>query len=289
MRQLAAVLLCVSASLLAVGIGWLADDGGRSLWGLPLLPGLAVIAITIQLLAFLPAFLWQTEHYYDLTGSLTYALVVVLALSMSDMHTRGALLTLLVIIWCLRLGSHLFRRVRLHGKDGRFDEIKKDWGRYLIAWVVQGLWVFLTLLAALIAITDAEAGYLDAWAMAGASLWLIGFTLEVMADRQKAAFKADPRQRGRFIQTGLWAWSRHPNYFGEVMLWSGVCLIALPAFEGWQWLGLISPLFVTWLLLRVSGVPILERRADEQWGGTAEYERYKANTPVLLLRPPRNR
>jgi steroid 5-alpha reductase family enzyme len=107
-----------------------------------------------------------------------------------------------------------------------------------------------------------------------------------VSDAQKNRFRADPANRGKFIQTGLWAWSRHPNYFGEIVLWIGVAIIALPVLRGWQYLTLISPVFVTLLLTRVSGVPMLERRADEKWGGQEDYEAYKARTPVLIPRPP---
>ena len=108
-----------------------------------------------------------------------------------------------------------------------------------------------------------------------------------MADLQKSRFRADPANRGRFISTGVWAWSRHPNYFGEIVIWVGVFVIAAPVLRGWQWVGILSPVFVTLLLTRVSGIPLLEKRADRQWGGRPEYEAYKARTSVLVPRPPR--
>jgi steroid 5-alpha reductase family enzyme len=262
-------------------------SGPDRLFGLPLLVVLAGLAFLIQWVAYLPSYLRQTEHYYDLAGSLTYATVVVLALALSEVDLRAAVIGALVLIWCARLGSFLFRRVKRSGKDGRFDDIKPHWGRFLMAWTFQGLWVFMTLLAALLAITSpAESGW-DLLATVGLLVWLTGFAIEVIADRQKSAFRADPANRGRFITTGLWAWSRHPNYFGEIVLWTGIALMATPTFTGWQWLGWLSPLFVTWLLMKVSGVPMLEQRADANWGGQADYEAYKARTPVLVLWPPR--
>lgn len=281
------LLLIFAIVAISTGLGWLVDDSGRNLLGLPLISALALIAFIVQWLAFLPSYWRQTEHYYDLIGSLTYALVVLLALVIGDTHSRAILLAILVGIWCARLGSFLFKRVRRDGKDGRFDEIKTDWSRFLIAWTMQGLWVFITLLAALIAITDATPSAIDGFATTGAAIWLIGFGIEAIADKQKSAFKADASNQGKFIQSGLWAWSRHPNYFGEILLWIGICIIAIPSFNGWQWLGMLSPLFVAWLITKVSGIPLLEKRADEKWGGDADYEQYKSNTPVLLLRPPR--
>ncbi len=286
MQQLTSLLLCMTVTVASVAIGWLIDESGTLILGMPLLAALALIAFLIQWLAFVPAFWFQTEHYYDLTGSLTYASLVLLALWFGPAHAKALLLACLVGIWCARLGSFLFRRVRQSGKDGRFDDIKPDWGRFLVAWTLQGLWVFMTLLAALIAMSDARPAALDVWAMLGALIWLTGFVIEAVADAQKSAFKSLPENQGHFISSGLWAWSRHPNYFGEILLWVGVCFIAMPAFAGWQWLGLLSPVFVAWLIARVSGVPLLEQRADDKWGGQPGYKIYKANTPVLLMRPP---
>lgn len=288
-RQALNVLFVGITTAVGLGIAWLADSGGNNLQGWPALPALALLAFAIQWLAFLPAYAFQTEHYYDLTGSATYCLLTLLALYLSwdgALDPRALLLAGLISIWYLRLGSFLFRRVKRSGKDGRFDQIKTRWPDFLLAWTLQGLWVFLTLLAALIAITGPLQAPLGLWAALGATIWLAGFSIEALADAQKTAFKRDPANRDQFIRHGLWAWSRHPNYFGEILLWCGICVIALPCFAGWQWLGLISPLFVALLLIKISGVPILERRSDEKWGENAEYQHYKAVTPVLMLRPP---
>jgi len=108
--------------------------------------------------------------------------------------------------------------------------------------------------------------------------------MEVIADAQKSHFNADPANKDKFIQTGLWSRSRHPNYFGEIVLWIGVLIIAMPVLQGWQWAALISPVFVTLLLTRISGVPLLEKKADQEWGGQAGYETYKKQMPVLIPR-----
>ena len=106
----------------------------------------------------------------------------------------------------------------------------------------------------------------------------------IQSARQKRRFRADPANKGQFIHTGLWARSRHPNYFGEIVLWIGIAIITLPVLRGWHWVTLISPVFVTLLLTRVSGIPLLEKRADERWGGQEDYETYKVRTPVLIPR-----
>lgn len=287
MRNSVAFLVSVIVTLLALGLALLVDDGAHRVAGLPLLAALALFGFAVQWLVFVPSFLGQTEHYYDLAGALTYASAILLAAGLGSPDARGWVITALVLIWCGRLGSFLFLRVKRSGKDGRFDDIKPHWGRFFMAWTFQGLWVFMTLLAALIAITGNKGTGWDLWATVGLAIWMVGFAIEAIADRQKTAFKADPANSGRFIRHGLWAWSRHPNYFGEIVLWTGVALMATPVMQGWQWLGWISPVFVLWLLTKVSGVPMLEKRADEKWGGQSDYEAYKAATPVLLPRPPR--
>ena len=120
-------------------------------------------------------------------------------------------------------------------------------------------------------------------------MWLIGTVIEIVSDRQKAQFRRNSDNAGRFIDVGLWAWSRHPNYFGEIVLWTGMAIVTIPVLQGWQWATLISPVFVTFLLTRVSGIPMLETKADERWGGQIAYEKYKRNTPVLIPRPPATR
>ena len=229
----------------------------------------------------------ETEHYYDLVGSLTYLATTALALILArPNNTRSWLLFALIVIWAGRLGTFLFRRVRATGKDGRFDRIKQSFVRFLLAWSTQALWVIFTAAAAHAAIGSAESVPLGWWAAIGLLVWLIGFGIEAVSDAQKDRFRSDPSNQGRFITDGLWAWSRHPNYFGEIMLWVGVALIAVPALSGWQYITLLSPVFVWALLTRVSGVPMLERRADKRWGGQDDYEAYKSATPVLVPRPP---
>tara|TARA_B110000438_G_scaffold210203_2_gene202145 strand:- start:1289 stop:1681 length:393 start_codon:yes stop_codon:yes gene_type:complete len=121
----------------------------------------------------------------------------------------------------------------------------------------------------------------------GTTLWAIGFAIEVAADRQKRRFRAKAENHGRFITTGLWAYSRHPNYFGEILLWVGVAVAAMPALSSWAYATLVSPLFVWALLTRISGIPLLETAADRRWGGQEDYETYKTHTPTLMFRPGR--
>ena len=278
-----ALIIFVVAVLVGALVAFAGSQGGATVGGFPLFALGVAAAFLIQWLAFIPAFKAQTEKYYDLTGALTYISITLLLVVLTPgVDARGLLLAAMVVAWAVRLGSFLFRRVSKHGKDDRFDEIKPSFIRFLNTWTVQGLWVVLTAAAAWIAITSVARVALDGWALAGFLVWAGGFGIEAVADNQKGRFKADPANKGRFISTGLWSKSRHPNYFGEIVLWTGVLLIAVPVLQGWQWLALLSPVFVALLLIKGSGIPLLEKKADRKWGGEPEYETYKKNTPVLI-------
>jgi len=273
--------------LLAAFLAWAGSQGGYTVFGIPVFAISIALAFILQWLAFIPAFLMQTEKFYDLMGSVTYISVTWIAVLLSlQVDARSWLLAIIVSIWTLRLGIFLFRRIQATGEDRRFREIKPSFARFLLTWSVQGLWVSLTLAAALAAITSLTRRGLGLFALIGSLIWLVGFGIEVIADQQKSKFRTEPQNAGKFINIGLWSWSRHPNYFGEIVLWIGVALIAVPVLSGWQWLTLISPIFVVILLTRVSGIPMLEKHADEKWGGQAEYDDYKSRTSILILRPP---
>ncbi|MDJ0787293.1 MAG: DUF1295 domain-containing protein [Myxococcota bacterium] len=269
------------------GVALAGSQGGALAFGVPVFGLCAAVSFAINWGVFVPSFIKQTEHYYDLTGGLTYLSVVACALLLvGTPDPRGLLLASLVAIWAIRLSSFLFLRIRRDGRDVRFDSMKPHFGRFLVAWTVQGLWVLLTAACALAAITTAETAPLGPFAVVGLLVWLLGFGIEVVADRQKQHFRSDPENRGRFITTGLWAWSRHPNYFGEIVLWIGVALIAIPVLSGWQYVTLVSPLFVTYLLTQVSGIPMLEAVGQKRWGDDPAYQRYLESTPSLIPRPP---
>ncbi len=254
----------------------------------PLSPFYILIGIVflLQWIVFIPSYLLKTEKYFDLTGGITYVSVGIIALTLNPKPTIVSIvLTLLVVIWALRLSIFLFSRVRKYRKDQRFDNIKQDPLRFFLVWNIQAIWIIITAGAVLAGILkgDTSISYLF---YIGIFLWLCGFTIEVIADKQKSNFKADSKNKGKFIRTGLWSWSRHPNYFGEILLWFGIAVATVPILQGLQYFTLISPFFVTFLLLKVSGVPILEKQADEKWGGDLEYENYKLTTPVLFPKKP---
>ena len=287
-KSLGALLAIVIGPVIAVVVGFATGVDSNEVGGVPAVLWLIVAAFAVNWIVFVPSWLKRTEVFFDLTGSLTYVTVTTLGLVLADEVTVTAVvMAVLIYVWAGRLGTFLFRRIRADGKDGRFDQIKTDFAQLAMAWTLQGLWVSLTSIAAWTAITvdgGAESGVLT---VVGIVVWLSGFAIEVKADQEKSAFRADPSNEGRFISTGLWAWSRHPNYFGEITLWVGMALIALPSLSGWAYVSLVSPLFVVVLLTRISGLPMLERRAMKRWGDDPAYRQYVASTPVLVLRPPR--
>ncbi|WP_336632869.1 MULTISPECIES: DUF1295 domain-containing protein [unclassified Microbacterium] len=281
-RPGAIVLTIVVVLALAAGLAAAGGSAGGTLGGIPLFVLAVVAAFAIQIVAYIPAVLLRTEKFFDLTGGLTFAVVAVALLVASPAGVRGWVLAAMIVIWGVRLSAFLFIRVRAQGSDGRFDDIKGNPLAFLRVWLMQGLWVAVTSSAAWVGITALDRRGFDAWVVVGAVVWLAGLLLEIVADAQKAAFRRDPAHWGRFIDTGVWSWSRHPNYLGEILVWIGVAIVALPAATGWQWVTVISPVFVVLLLTRVSGIPLLEKRADERWGDEPAYREYKARTPVLV-------
>ena len=282
MKKLIFILLAVG---LPLGVATLANPAGLTLAGWPAMTALALGAFAIQWLAFIPARLFQTERFYDLTGSITYIAVTLAAISAATAPSGAQwLIAIMIFIWAGRLGSFLFRRIHAAGGDQRFDHIKVSSSRFFVAWTLQGAWVVMTSCAALTAILSAEQRTVGAVYGIGAVMWVAGFAIEVMADRQKSRFRADPANTGQFINVGLWARSRHPNYFGEILLWAGIAVMAIPYLSGTQWVVMLSPLFVYALLTRISGIPTLARRGQQLWGDDPTYQAYVANTPRLLPR-----
>jgi steroid 5-alpha reductase family enzyme len=287
------LIIAVIAALIGLAFAWGAGSGSVVFSGVPAVFLCALVAFAVNWLAFIPAALFQSDRFYDTTGALTYLTVIAVACA-AAIEANGALdprrvvVAGMVALWTIRLGSFLFTRIHAAGgTDVRFEKIKVNPPRFLVAWTLQACWVIFTASAALVIITAPERAPLDAFFWAGAALWVVGFAFEVVADDQKRRFKADPVNKGRFITSGLWAWSQHPNYFGEITLWTGILVIALPLLSGWNWLVVFSPVFVTLLLTKVSGINLLDAIARKRWGDDPAYQAYRARTPVLFPRPPR--
>ena len=277
----------VIAIAIGAAVSWAGSDGGDRVGSVPLFALCGAVAFAINWLIFIPSVLAGTERYYDLVGGLTYITTIIVAVLLSGaLDLRATLVAGMVLFWSLRLATFLFRRISKSGGDSRFDDIKHRPLRFFMAWTLQGLWVLLTAAAALAVITGGTRVPLGTVGIIGIAIWALGLLIEIVSDRQKSNFKDDPDNDGKFIDVGLWAWSRHPNYFGEIVLWIGMAIVAVPVLQGLQWATLISPVFVAFLLIKVSGIPPLEDKADKRWGGQDDYEAYKRRTPVLIPKPP---
>ncbi|MEM9839768.1 MAG: DUF1295 domain-containing protein [Pseudomonadota bacterium] len=292
MKSIRGLIVALVTALIAAAVAWAASFGTVTTsvgpYTGPLFGLFVIIAFGINWLVFIPSAIARTEKFYDLTGSLTYlSLIAAAAFLTMPLDVRGTIVAVCVAVWALRLGTFLFSRIRRDGEDRRFAKIKINPLRFLAAWSIQALWCFLTAAAALGVLASEVRVPIDLFLIVGLAMWVVGFVIETIADGQKKAFRADPANRDRFITTGLWAWSQHPNYFGEILLWCGVAVMALPVLNGGLWIVLISPVFVALLLLRVSGVPLLDAHALAKWGDDPAYKDYRKRTSKIIPLPPR--
>ena len=280
-------IINVSLTLLAIYLySFTANNIETEILGFNSFKFLISMAVLIQFVIFLPSFLFQTEKFYDLTGSLTYISVTSIAyFSLDNPSTIDTILYLYVIVWAGRLGIFLFRRINKDGKDERFDKAKKKFFWFLQYWMGQAAWVVFSAGASILAILSPVEAELEVLAFIGIFLWWSGFLIEVISDYQKRKFRETSDPKTEFISTGLWARSRHPNYFGEITLWVGMAVISLSSLSGIEYVtAIVSPIFVYLLLRKAEGVPMLERIADERYGELSDYQEYKANTPVLMMK-----
>ena len=246
---------------------------------------LLFLSVLIQIIFFIPSYIFKTEKLYDLIGSSTYVVVVSFAYySVSNKTITDTILFIFVLIWGIRLGTYLFKRIQRDNDDVRFEKAKKNFFWFLQYWMGQALWVSITSSAAVIAILKTENNSFNIYVIVGVLIWIIGFSLEVIADLQKSKFKQIENTNKTFISKGLWSKSRHPNYFGEITLWIGIYIISFSSLSGIEILTVISPIFVYILLTRMSGINMLEKIADERYGHLDEYIEYKRNTPTLFLK-----
>ena len=270
--------------LLFSAIAFLFSYSIAYLTGIQLVENAVLLAFIIQWVLFIPAYLLQTEKFFDISGSITYISVVIYCfLNNYDplfVNIGNIILSIIVIIWALRLGSFLFIRIKKAGEDIRFREIKKSPSRFFMTWTFQGMWVSLCSACALAGV--AKGIIINNYFYCGLAIFLIGFIVEIVADTQKTKFRSNPKNKDKFINSGLWKFSRHPNYMGEILLWLGISIISLSSLEGLELATLISPFFTYLLLVYVSGIRILEYNGDKKWGHLESYKIYKKNTPRLI-------
>ena len=247
-----------------------------------------LMAFIIQWFLFIPAYMFQTEKFFDLSGSFTYITITTYVFYESYLfkgfNLGNLVLLLFIFFWAIRLGAFLFLRIHKAGEDRRFRLIKLSPTQFFMTWTLQGMWVSLCSACALTAIASDQGIIVNNWFYLGSFLFVFGLIIEIIADYQKTVFRKEPKNKDNFIKTGLWAYSRHPNYLGEIILWAGISIISFSSLSGWQYLTLVSPVFTYFLLVHISGVRILEANGKKKWGHLKSYQEYLKKTPILLFR-----
>ena len=281
------ILGSVVSIAVAIAFAWAGAQNGPTILGFPALLFIVSIGFLIHWVIFIPSYFMRTEKFYDITGTIAYLAMIstsvyVVSSTAGALAFRSKVVVVMVIVWAMRLGLFLFIRVLKVGEDSRFEDAKNSFVTFLMFFNISGLWVFLTTANALTLILNNSDLFGDFQFFVGLTIWIIGFSFEVIADEQKRRFRKKTENHGMFIVSGLWSISRHPNYFGEILIWTGMAIISLPVLSGWQYATLISPVFVVLLLTRISGVNLLEESADKKWGHLDNYQNYKKNTAVLV-------
>ena len=247
-----------------------------------------MLAFLIQWVAYIPAYIFQTEKFYDLTGSLSYLTVIWFVFfssnNLSGLNIQNLIVVTLISVWAIRLGTFLFGRIHKDGEDKRFRTIKTSASQFFMTWTLQGMWVSICTMCAITAISSSQGIIANVLFYLGLAFFIVGFAIEVVSDQQKSAFRAVPENKEKFITSGLWSKSQHPNYFGEILLWSAIALLSISSLNGTQYLTLISPIFTYVLLVYISGVRMLDDMGNKKWGHLEEYKEYKRNTPTLFLK-----
>ena len=280
------ILITLGVVIFALLFSWMISGESLIFNDHPALILLFGLSFLIQWIAYIPSVTLKTEKFYDLTGSITYITVMLISIYLASLFNALSITKIIIagaiIIWALRLGSFLFMRIHKAGEDKRFADIKVNPPRLLMTWTLQGLWVCICSASALVALTSSMVLDISTIFIAGLALFIIGFLLEVIADNQKTKFNSLPENKDKFINVGLWSRSRHPNYFGEFLIWAGISIMSVEYMSGLSYAALISPVFSYLLINYVSGVRMLENKARKKWGHLDSYKEYLAKTPKFM-------
>jgi len=241
-----------------------------------------IVSLAINITLFIPAFIYKTDKLTDLSYSISFIILALITFLGSTGTLFHIVLLSIITIWALRLGIYLLIRIRKISRDKRFDGVRENFWKFLKFWVLQALAVWVILLPS-ISIFSIEEPVFNTLAYIGLTIWLLGLIIETFADYQKYTFINNEKNKGMWIDSGLWKYSRHPNYLGEMMIWIGVYIFTLSSLVGiLPFVMLASPLFIIFLLLFGSGIPMLEKGADKRWGDNPKYQAYKKRVGVLL-------
>ena len=245
-----------------------------------------VISLIINMAFFAFAALLRTDKVTDLSYSLSFFIMAPILLFSAGRPIPGgsAIVASAIMIWALRLGTYLFRRILVMKNDERFDDKRDDFFAFLRFWILQTVVAWLVMLPYALVLTQPDAVYPAAMFVPGLLIFTSGLILETISDRQKFRFRSNPENRNRWMDRGLWSRSRHPNYFGEILLWWGLFITVLPNLRGWMLLAALGPVALSLLITFVSGVPILEKSAEKRYGDNPEFRKYRDSTPKMIPR-----
>lgn len=246
-----------------------------------------VLALIINGAMFLVAFRLKSDKLTDASYALTFIALAIFDFTYSSHNPYSIIGLLLVILWAIRIGSFLLYRVIRSGSDKRFDNMREHFWKFGRFWLGQAITIWVLMIPVALALSAKPSWH--GLAIAGTIIWLIGFATESLADQQKYHFTHNPAHKNHWIDCGLWRYSRHPNYLGEILVWVGIYIYALPNLNliG-KLVSLVSPLLIVILLMFISGIPVLEKSADKHWGNDPAYRDYKRRTSLLLLLPRKN-
>mmetsp|Transcript_10131 Transcript_10131/g.17333 ORF Transcript_10131/g.17333 Transcript_10131/m.17333 type:complete len:290 (+) Transcript_10131:15-884(+) len=247
-----------------------------------------LVTIGFQFIFFIITALLKFDKLTDFAGGTNFLLLALLTFFLGGtFYVRQIIDTLLVALWAFRLAGFLFFRIIKWGEDNRFDEIRENIFKLAFFWTLQAIWVWTVSLPLTILNSDEIDENLTAFDYIGWALFLIGLGIETISDFQKLFYKQ--KVKDHWCDVGLWSWSRHPNYFGEILLWFSLFMSVANILSGWEWLVIVSPLFITFLLLFVSGIPIQERTQQKRYCESEkrdEFLHYKHRTSTIIPFPP---
>ena len=241
-----------------------------------------ILAVALNLAVFLVAFYLRSDKLTDFTYGMSFVAIALYAGQGFFNNPHITLISFLIGLWALRLSVYLVIRIRKINRDKRFDNIRDNFLKFGRFWLLQGISAWVIMIPAIFALSLPDRPF-SLLTYLGLAIWIIGFYFEAVGDYQKYIFINNPKNKGKWIGSGLWALTRHPNYFGEISMWIGLYIISFPLLTTFQTvIALVSPLWITILLVFLTGIPILEKGSDKKWGRQKDYKEYKKHTPILI-------